>query len=155
MRPSWDQYFLNIADAVSERSDCTRRLVGAVVVKDNRIKATGYPGVPPGEPGCLDGACPRGRHHYDNYLECCDCGNPWPCRDAVEPGSSYDTGPGACISIHAEANALLDADREDCLGATIYITHQPCYGCYKLIRRSGITRIVVKDYGDYPDKDGQ
>lgn len=124
MRPDWNQYFLNIAAAVSMRGECTRAQVGAVIVKNRRIVATGYNGAPAGAPSCLDGACPR-------------------ASSDVEPGSSYDTGPGACISIHAEANALLYADRDNCEGATLYATHIPCGGCTKLIAGAGISYVVI------------
>lgn len=122
-RPDWDWYFLNIALAVAYRADCSRRQVGAVLVKDNRIKSTGYNGAPSGGPSCLKGECPRGQSD-------------------VEPGSSYDTGAGACIAVHAEANALLYASREDCEGATLYVTAEPCDGCARLIVGSGIARVV-------------
>jgi dCMP deaminase len=120
-RPSWDEYFLDIAMAVATRADCTRRKVGAVVVKDRRIRATGYNGAPAGEPGCI--SCPRRV-------------------STVAPGSSYDTGAGACVAVHAEANALLYCDREDLIGATLYLTTDPCEGCQKLIRATGVVRVV-------------
>jgi dCMP deaminase len=117
MRPDWEEYFLGIAKAVSVRSDCERDQVGAVVVKDRRIRATGYNGAPAGNPGCL--TCPRRL-------------------SGVNPGSSYDN----CIALHAEANALLHCDREDLIGATIYITRAPCYACSKLIAGSGVSNVV-------------
>jgi dCMP deaminase len=93
-RPGWDEYFVNIARAVAERSDCRRRKVGAVLVDTGRrIVGTGYTGAPSGHPGCLEGACPRGLLSYDE----------------VKEFSAYDSGPGRCISVHAEANALLYA----------------------------------------------
>jgi dCMP deaminase len=115
VRPGWDDYFLNIAQAVSARADCTRRQVGAVIVRERRIVSTGYNGAPSGHLGCLsDGACPRGQHFalgpFDNNF--CKCGNPWPCPEWAVPGSSYDTGPGACVALHAEQNALLYASRD-------------------------------------------
>ena len=122
-RPEWDDYFLAIAKVVSTRSDCTRRKIGSVITRDNRIVATGYNGAPSGEPGCVDLPCPRSR-------------------SSVEPGSSYDTGAGACIAIHSEANALLYADRDKCQGATIYISDEPCDGCLKLIKGAGIAKVV-------------
>lgn len=150
-RLGWDDYFLRIADDVALRADCTRRQVGAVLVgADHRIIETGYNGSPPGEPGCLsDGACPRGRHyrakplspHDPVPMEVCACGVPWPCAMAVPAGSSYDTGPGACISIHAEINALLRAGIR-ARGSTLYLTDQPCDGCWRLIRGAGVTRVV-------------
>src|ERR1700743_2695651 len=100
-RPSWRDYYLGIADAVAVRADCTRRKVGAIVVKGTPIISTGYNGSPPGEPGCLsDGACPRGQHYKEmNYgtldygYHCGGCSStwktvPWPCEFTVAPGSS-------------------------------------------------------------------
>jgi dCMP deaminase len=124
MRPDWDDYFLGIAKAVAARAECSRRLVGAVLVKDNRIRATGYNGAPAGAPSCLNGHCPRA---FSN----------------VKPGSSYDTGAGSCIAVHAEANVLLYARRDDCEGATLYITDDPCGGCERLILGSGVTSVVT------------
>lgn len=144
-RPSWDVYFLKIAVAVSARADCSRRQVGAVIVKANRIVATGYNGAPAGQTGCLEGACPRDKHYkaYDKRHgdPICHCGNDWPCSDEVATGSQYDYGAGACIAVHAEANALLYADRDKCEGATIYCTEVPCSWCYKLIEGAGIARV--------------
>lgn len=121
-RPSWGVYFSAIAYCVATRADCTRAKVGAVVVKDNRIVSTGYNGAPAGEPGCE--ACPR-RH------------------SSVEPGSSYDSGEGYCVAIHAEANALLYADRDKTVGAMLYVTKDPCEGCSRLIKAAGIAGVVV------------
>lgn len=127
-RPDWDTYYLGIAQAVSARADCTRRQIGALLVKNNRIISAGYNGAPSGKPGCLtDNACPRGRL---SGLE-------------VPPGSSYDTGAGACIAIHAEQNAILIAGVES-RGATLYVTDVPCDGCARLIEGAGISRVVVK-----------
>lgn len=126
-RPSWDDYYLAIARAVATRADCTRRRVGALVVQGDRIVSTGYNGAPPGRPGCLSaGACPRGRLTAEQ----------------LAPGSSYDTGPGACIAVHAEANALLRAAWADLHGATLYVTEQPCDGCARLIEGAPIGRVV-------------
>lgn len=120
-RPDWDEYFIGIASAVAGRADCDRRKVGAVVVNNRRVRSTGYNGAPSGAPGCA--TCPRRR-------------------STVAPGSSYDTGAGTCVAVHAEANALLYADRADLIGATLYLTTDPCDGCMKLIRATGIIRIV-------------
>lgn len=120
-RPDWDEYFLGIANAVAARADCERRRVGAVVVKDRRIRGTGYNGAPAGDPGCS--TCPRRT-------------------SGVVPGSSYDTGLGTCVAVHAEANALLYCDRGDLAGSTLYITCAPCDGCLRLIRATGVVRVV-------------
>ena len=124
-RPDWDSYFLGVAKAVAERSDCERSKVGAVVVKDRRIRGTGYNGAPAGKPGCE--TCPRRTSE-------------------VEPGSSYDAGPGRCVAVHAEANALLYCNREDLVDATLYITRAPCPGCKKLIDAAGVTRVIYPEY---------
>ncbi|MBM4592637.1 cell division protein DedD [Rhodococcus hoagii] len=116
-RPDWDAYFLGIAKAVAERSDCDRDKVGAVVVKDRRVRSTGYNGAPAGLDGCA--TCPRRT-------------------SGVQPGTSYDN----CVAVHAEANALLYCDREDLVDATIYITRAPCYACSKLIAATGVVRVV-------------
>lgn len=127
-RPGWDQYFLGIAEAVAARADCTRRQYGCVIVKAHRIVSTGYNGAPSGRPGCLSGACPRGHLSYD----------------ALPPGSSYDTGPGACISLHAELNACVYAGRDRTEGATLYLNQgSPCDGCMRVIHAAGIIRIVT------------
>ena len=126
-KPTWDEYFLEIAKVVKIRSDCERDKVGSVIVdQEHRIVSTGYNGAPAGKPGCA--TCPRRTAN-------------------VEPGSSYDTGPGACVALHAEQNAVIYGDRKDLRGATIYVSRKPCGGCRKTIGGSGIARIV------YPDQD--
>jgi dCMP deaminase len=132
-RESREANFLNIARAVSGRADCSRRAVGAVVVKDNRIKSTGYNGSPPGGPSCLQGQCPRGLMS----------------KTEVPPESSYDTGPGTCIALHAEQNALLYASPDDRQGATLYLTDKPCDGCWRMIQGSGINRVIYGSADDY------
>jgi dCMP deaminase len=122
-RPTWQQYFLKIAEAVSLRADCSRRKVGALVVRDHRIVSSGYNGSAPGAASCLAGACPRSTSD-------------------VEPGSSYDTGPGSCIAIHAEANAIIYAGIDGCKGSIMYLTDKPCDGCWKLIKASGISAVI-------------
>lgn len=131
-RPTWDTYFLKIAEIVSDRADCRRRRHGALVVKDHRIVSTGYNGAPAGMRGCLDGYCPRGQLPVGE-----------------KPlGTTYDSGAGLCIAVHAEANALLYADRAGTEGAVLYLSSssgakgQPCMGCWRLIMGAGITRVV-------------
>lgn len=127
-RPSWDDYFADIARAVALRADCTRRQVGCVLVINNRIIGTGYNGAAPGQPGCLSaGACPRGRF----------------TREQVAPLGDYDR-PGTdsfCIAVHGEVNALLFATR-DTSGSTAYITDPPCPGCRKALAVAGVVRVV-------------
>lgn len=125
MRPTWDEWGLGIARAVATRADCSRRQVGAVVLNSqHRVQATGFNGAPPGRTGCLAGGCPRG------------------LLDTAEPYSSYDSGPGLCISNHAEVNALLHADRSKVEGGTLYVTDKPCVGCARIIANSGVSRVV-------------
>lgn len=124
-RPSWTEYFLDIAKVVATRADCTRRRVGAVIVKDNRILSTGYNGAPSGRPGCASqGACPRGKLTVEEQPR--------------------DTGYSNCGAVHAEANAIIYA-RKDLSGATLYCTDKPCVECEKLIAATGIKEVV---YGD-------
>ena len=131
-RPSWDTYGLLLADAAATRGDCRRSLVGAVLM-DNRnhyILATSYNGTVAGQPGCLEGACPRGLLTFE---EC-------------PPYSTYEN----CIGIHAEEN-LLDrfTDRYPLGGwedhaehATAYVTREPCHDCAVLLADHCIGRIV-------------
>lgn len=155
MRPDWDTYFLGIAEAVSVRGDCTRRQIGAVITSpEHLIIALGYNGTAPGLRGCLDGGCPRGRHYElqnpaipGAMWGICKCSKPFPCPDYVEPGASYNEGPGRCIAQHAELNACVKAGYERARGCTIYITDAPCYGCIKVIRSAGIVRIVHPQEG--------
>lgn len=129
-RLSWDQYFLLIADTVAERADCSRAQHGTVIVKDNRIVSTGYNGSPSGGLSCLDGECPRGS-----------------LSEKAVPHLSGDYD--GCISIHSEANAIAYANHSDTDGATIYVTGEPCIGCWKLIQAAGIYRICYWKDG-YP-----
>lgn len=128
-RPDWDEYFLDIAVAVSKRADCRRRLVGAVLVdKHHKIISTGYNGVKAGMVGCLEGGCPRGllsQHEVPAF-------------------SDYNNvkSPGYCISTHAEMNAMLHAGQK-VVGATMYITDPPCEGCRKAMHNAGVERVCV------------
>lgn len=154
-RPGWLAWAAGIAQAVSERGDCTRRQVGAVILDvDHRIIGAGYNGTQPGGPSCLAGDCPRGRHYPVglDIMEAwgedaegsvtCACGEQWPCPQAVKPGSSYDTGPGVCINSHAEQTALADVEaRYRLKGASMHITEEPCAGCTRQIRNT--TRIAL------------
>lgn len=125
MRPSWDEWALGIASAVATRGDCTRSQVGAVALDERHIIiGTGYNGAASGDPGCLsDGACPR-------------------ASSGVVPGSSYDTGPGACIALHAEQNLIRMGEWRLLIGATLYVTREPCDGCWRLIHGAGFHRVV-------------
>lgn len=125
-RPNWDTYFLGICKAVARRADCRRARHGCVIVKDNRIVSTGYNGSPSGGPSCLKGECPRGLLTNE---ECASL-------------SDYDSGPGTCIALHAEQNAIAFASHNDTVGATLFITGKQCGMCRKLTMAAGIKRVV-------------
>ncbi len=128
-RISWDKYFLKIAETVSERSTCLRRKVGAVLVSDKRILATGYNGAPKGLMHCAQIGCLRHTLH-------------------IKPSERIEI----CRGIHAEQNALVQASffGISVAGATLYATHSPCITCSKMLINAGIKRIVTKN--SYPDK---
>lgn len=167
-RPDRDEWHLRGALWLSEMGDCTRRQVGALIVVGKRFVGLGYNGTRPGAKGCLEGACPRGRHYAVYDTECtrpfhvhgtadtygpscdfdsrCACGNDWPCDLAVAPGSSYDTGPGACIGTHAEHNAVDDAKTKGAgrmAGGVMYVSCEPCEGCLRLIRNTTDIEAVI------------
>jgi len=127
MRPSWDDTWLSIASSIALRSRCTNRQVGAVIVDaSQRPVATGYNGPPAGLvasvsvllPGCAS-FCQRGR--------------------TQELRADHDN----CVAIHAEANAMLFADRRDYVGGTLYTTTSCCLTCAKLAANSGVARVVM------------
>ncbi len=127
-RPSWDDYFMRIAREVARRSTCLRRQVGAAVVLDKRILATGYNGAPSGLPHCAQVGCLRAE------LD-------------VPSGERHEL----CRGLHAEMNALLQGARYGIRmeGATLYSTHVPCGLCSKMIINTGIRRVVAAVA--YPD----
>lgn len=113
-------------------STCSRRQYAAVIVTPTgRVVGFGYNGSPPGQPHCVDGACPR-------------------ASSSVPSGSPYDSGEGRCIAVHAEANALLFSDATARQGATLYVNGPPCPDCAKLIAASGVTRVVHIPNDAYP-----
>jgi dCMP deaminase len=126
-RPSWDDYFMNIAREVARRSNCMKRHVAAVVVKDKRIISTGYNGTPRGTTNCDEGGCKR-------------------CNAYGKSGA----GLGDCVCSHAEENAIVQAAFHgvSLKGATIYSTFSPCIMCTKMIINSGIKEVVYNL--DYP-----
>lgn len=128
-RPTVDEYYLGIATAVAARGECVRRKVGAVIVKNDAVVGTGFNGAPAGERSCLDGACPRAY------------------RDVVS-GIGY--AASGCVVIHAEVNAIIRAGRERCLGATLYVTDEPCESCAPLVRAAGIARVVTPSQNSSP-----
>ncbi|MDD7718247.1 MAG: cytidine/deoxycytidylate deaminase family protein [Eubacteriaceae bacterium] len=128
-RPNWDEYFMEVAKLTATRSTCLRRQVGAVIVKDRHIIATGYNGAP------------RGLSHCDERGGCL----------RQELGVPSGQRHELCRALHAEQNAIIQAATlgQSIEGGTIYITHQPCAICSKMIINSGIKRIVVNE--GYPD----
>ena len=129
-RPSWDEYFMQMAELAATRSTCLRRHVGAVIVQDRHMVATGYNGAPRGIMHCGErGGCLREKLN-------------------VPSGGRHEL----CMGLHAEQNAIIQAATlgQSVEGATIYVTHQPCVICAKMIINAGIRRIVVKE--GYPDQ---
>lgn len=129
-RPSWDEYFMEMAMLTAKRSTCMRRNIGAVIVQDKHIIATGYNGAPKGIPHCEEiGGCLREKMN-------------------IPSGERHEL----CRALHAEQNAIIQAATlaQSIEGASIYITNQPCVICAKMIINAGIKRIVVKE--GYPDK---
>lgn len=129
MRPSWDNYFMEIATVVSTRSTCLRRRVGAVLVKDKHIVATGYNGAPSGLAHCEEIGCLREKL-------------------GVPSGERHEL----CRGLHAEQNAIIQAASlgSSIKGATLYVTTRPCILCAKMLINAGVKRIVFK--GEYPDE---
>ena len=127
-RPGWDEYYMSIARAVSTRSNCIRRRVGAVIVVQNAIIGAGYNGAPIGVRNCSDGGCPR-------------------CLSDAAPGEGYD----ACICVHAEQNAIVLAARHGSAtnGGTLYTTLRPCFSCAKESIQAGIREIVFAEPYEY------
>jgi len=128
-RPSWDEYFLQIAKLISKRSTCLRRKVGALIVKDRRILATGYNGTPSSIKHCNVTGCVRERLK-------------------IPSGERHEL----CRGLHAEQNVLLQAALYgiSVKDSVLYITNQPCIICAKMIINAGIKEIVIED--GYPDK---
>jgi dCMP deaminase len=122
-RPSWDTYFMNITALVAQRSTCTRRAVGAIIVKDKRILSTGYNGAPSGIRHCLEVGCLR------ESLQ-------------VPSGERHEL----CRGIHAEQNAIIQAAYHgvSVKDALLYCTNQPCAICAKMIINAGIKKIYYQ-----------
>jgi dCMP deaminase len=127
-RPSWDEYFMSITRLVAGRSTCLRRHVGAVLVRDRHLLATGYNGPPAGLPHCDETGCIREKL-------------------GVPTGERHEL----CRGIHAEQNAIIQSANygTGIRGSTIYTTLHPCSVCAKMIINAGIVRVVTDD--SYPD----
>lgn len=128
-RPDWDEYFLGIADLISERSTCLRRQVGALIVKNKRILTTGYNGTPSGITHCEVTGCLRDKLK-------------------VPSGERHEL----CRGLHAEQNAIIQAALHgvDIHGGALYCTNQPCSICAKMLINAGIKEIVMES--GYPDE---
>lgn len=129
-RPTWDEYFMQMAELTAQRSTCLRRHVGAIIVRNKHAMATGYNGAPKGLKHCAElGGCLREKLH-------------------VPSGERHEL----CRALHAEQNAIIQAAAlgESIDGGTIYITHHPCSICAKMIVNAGIKRIVIRE--GYPDE---
>ncbi|GAB4166601.1 MAG: cytidine/deoxycytidylate deaminase family protein [Planctomycetota bacterium] len=129
-RPNWDEYFARITRDVATRATCLRRKVGALVIRDNRILATGYNGVPSGMRHCEEiGGCLRAQLK-------------------VPSGQRHEL----CRGLHAEQNAIIQAAIHgvSIAGATLYCTNHPCSVCAKMIVQAKISEVIILD--DYPDE---
>lgn len=128
-RPSWDEYFAKITRDVSERATCMRRKVGALIVRDKQILATGYNGVPSGMQHCEVEGCLRARLN-------------------VPSGRRHEL----CRGLHAEQNAVIQAAVHgvSVANAMLYCTNYPCSVCAKILVQARIREIVVLD--SYPDE---
>ena len=127
-RPDWDEYFLDIAELVSRRSTCRRRSVGAVLVKERRILATGYNGAPTGLRHCLDLGCLREQNN-------------------VPSGERHEL----CRGLHAEQNSIIQAALHgvSVREATLYCTNHPCVICAKMIINAGVAKVIFHEgYSD-------
>lgn len=127
-RPSWEEYFMDITHMVKSRSTCLRRHIGAIIVKDKNILATGYNGSPSGTRHCLDIGCLREKMN-------------------IPSGERHEL----CRALHAEQNAIIQAAKHGVSidGADLYCTNLPCLICSKMIINAGIKKIFYE--GDYPD----
>ena len=125
-RPNWDEYFMELANVVATRSNCSRRHVGAVIVRNRHILSTGYNGTPYNVKNCFEGGCPR-------------------CSGKAESGTHLDE----CLCVHAEQNAICQAAQHGHAidGGTIYVTISPCLTCAKLLINAGIKEVVYS--GEY------
>lgn len=130
MRISKDDYYLNIARAVSKRSTCIRRTYGCVIVKNDEIIATGYNGSSRGE------------------VNCCDTGYCYREANNIKSGEQYEK----CVAVHAEQNAIISASRQELIGSVMYLVGyesdveiegaRPCLICNRMISNAGINKIV-------------
>jgi dCMP deaminase len=127
-RPTWEEYFMEITCLVAKRATCLRRQVGAVLVMDKRLLATGYNGAPSGLAHCLEVGCLREKRQ-------------------IPSGERHEL----CRGLHAEQNVIIQAAFHGIRiqGSTLYCTNLPCAICTKMLINAGIQEIVYKSgYGD-------
>lgn len=132
--PSVEEYFMGIAIAVRQRANCVGQRVGAVLMRDNRVLATGYNGTPQDMVNCLDGGCVRCANRNREFAS----------------GTSYDI----CICVHSEQNALLSAARFGIPveGAVLFSTTRPCLGCTKELLQAEVSAVwYIHDWA-HPDE---
>ncbi|HVQ01154.1 MAG TPA: dCMP deaminase family protein [Candidatus Thermoplasmatota archaeon] len=128
VRPSYDEYFMEMAHVVAKRSTCLRRRVGAILVKDKHILSTGYNGAPKGFAHCSETGCLR--EHMN-----------------IPSGERHEL----CRGLHAEQNVIIQAAvfGTSIKGSTLYCTNTPCVVCVKMLINAGVQEIIYA--GDYPD----
>jgi len=126
-RPDWDEYFMKLAQVASLRSNCVKRKVAAVIVRDKRVISTGYNGTPRGTRNCYEGGCPR-------------------CNDLADSGTRLDE----CLCSHGEENAIIQAAYHgvSVKDGVLYTTFAPCLTCTKMIINAGLVEVVYNQ--DYP-----
>jgi len=126
-RPDWDEYFMRLAKVAATRSNCVKRKVAAVIVRDKRVVSTGYNGTPRGTKNCYEGGCPR-------------------CNSLADSGTQLDE----CLCSHGEENAIIQAAYHgvSVKDGTLYTTFAPCLMCTKMIINSGIIEVIYNS--DYP-----
>lgn len=129
-RPDWDEYFMKLAKVASLRSNCIKRKVAAIIVRDKRVISTGYNGTPRGTRNCYEGGCPR-------------------CNSLADSGTKLDE----CLCSHGEENAITQAAYHgvSVKDSTLYTTFAPCLMCTKMIINAGIREVVYNE--DYPLND--
>jgi len=129
-RPDWDEYFMRMAKVASLRSNCVKRKVAAIIVRDRRVISTGYNGTPRGTKNCYEGGCPR-------------------CNNLADSGTRLDE----CLCSHGEENAITQAAYHgvSVKDGTLYSTFAPCLTCTKMIINAGILEVVYNQ--DYPLND--
>ncbi len=128
IRPSYDEYFMEMAHVVAKRSTCLRRKVGAILVKEKHILSTGYNGAPKGMKHCTETGCVRADQN-------------------IPSGERHEL----CRGLHAEQNAIIQAAvfGVSIKGSVLYCTNTPCVVCVKMLINAGVTEIIYS--GDYPD----